>query len=132
METHIKKILLVVEDESSARKAMFEKFTREGFEVVMAFNGEDGLEQAKKIHPDLILLDIIMPKMDGITMLEKLRDDGEWGKQVPVIILSNITLENEEKAKKISDLGAECYLIKADWKISDVVEKVRMTLHMIP
>ncbi len=130
METTVKKILLIVEDESSARKAMFEKFTREGFEVVVAFNGEDGLEQAKKTHPDLILLDIIMPKMDGITMLEKLREDSEWGKQVPVIIVTNNTIEGDEKIKRINELGTDCYHIKADWKNSDVVEKGKTTLRM--
>lgn len=128
MEENSKKKLLIVEDEPSARKAMSEKFLREGFDVTLAFNGEEGLEHAKKEHPDLILLDIIMPRMDGITMLQKLREDAGWGQHAPVIILTNITSDDEKKMKELIDLAPECYLVKADWKLSDVAKKVKETL----
>ena len=85
------KKILIVEDEASLRKALVEKFQREGFETFLAFDGVEGLDQAERIQPDLILLDIIMPKMDGMTMLKKLRESGDWGKQVPVIILTNLS-----------------------------------------
>lgn len=130
MANSAKKKLLIVEDEPSARKVMAEKFTREGFEVEMAVNGEDGLASAIKHHPDLVLLDIIMPKMDGITMLQKLREDDEWGKQVPVIILTNITFDDEKKMERLAKLGPEFYLVKADWKLCDVTKKVEELLGM--
>ncbi len=124
------KKLLIVEDEVSARKAMTEKFTRDGFEVETAANGEEGLTQATKFQPDLILLDIIMPRMDGLTMLQKLRAENEWGKNVPVIILTNMTLDDKEKMKLVGSLGHEEYLIKADWKLADVAIKIKQTLKM--
>jgi DNA-binding response OmpR family regulator len=130
MENSAKKKLLIVEDEPSARKVMAEKFTREGFDVEMAVNGEEGLAFAIKHHPDLVLLDIIMPKMDGITMLQKLREDSDWGKQVPVIILTNITFDDEKKMEHLAKLGPECYLVKADWKLADVTKKVEELLGM--
>ena len=117
-----KNILLVIEDEESLSKAIHEKFSREGFQVILAKNGEDGLIQAFENHPDLILLDIVMPKMDGISMLRKLRDD-EWGKNVPVIILSNLSdaeMTAEAVKEKVSD-----YLIKSDWNLEDLLERIK-------
>ncbi len=77
MDTQTKKIL-VVEDDVPELNALRDKFTREGFSILTAKNGEEGLAIALREHPDLILLDIIMPVMDGITMLVKLREDS-WG-----------------------------------------------------
>ena len=120
-----KKTILVVEDEISLLNALCDKLTRENFAVLEAKNGEEGLEVALREHPDLILLDIIMPVMDGITMLKKLREDA-WGKNAKVIILTNLS-DNEKMAEALEQKSHE-YLVKSDWKIEDVVAKVRERL----
>jgi CheY-like chemotaxis protein len=119
------KTILVVEDESSMRRVLVDKLSLEAFSVLEAKNGEEGLKIALEKHPDLILLDIIMPRMDGITMLKKLRDD-EWGKKVEVILLTNLS-EKEKIAEAMEQETFE-YLVKTDWKIEDVVEKVKEKL----
>lgn len=119
------KKILIVEDELPVRKALVEKFQSEGFETALAFDGEEGLEQADRLHPDLILLDLIMPKMDGMTMLKKLRASSEWGKQVPVIILTNLSSDDDGRISDVAELLPTYYLVKTDWKLSDVVEKVK-------
>jgi len=122
------KKILIVEDESPVRKAMVEKFQSEGFEVALAFDGVEGLEQANRIHPDLILLDLIMPKMDGMTMLRKLRETDAWGKQVPVIILTNLSSDDDGRISDVAELLPTYYLVKTDWRLADVVEKVKNKL----
>lgn len=117
--------ILIIEDESSLRNALRDKFTRDGFEVLEAKNGEEGLDVALREHPDLILLDIVMPKMDGMTMLTQLRED-EWGKTARVITLTN--LSDTEKVAEAIEHGSYEYLVKSDWKIEDVVATVRKKL----
>jgi len=112
-----RKTILVVEDESLLLNALCDKLTREGFAVLEAKNGKEGLEVALRKHPDLILLDIIMPVMDGMTMLKKLRED-TWGKDVKVIILTNLSEVSVAH-------GSYDYLVKSDWKIEDVAARVR-------
>jgi len=119
------KKILIVEDEESFLFAFKEKIQGEGFEVLEAKNGEKGLELALKEHPDLILLDILMPVMDGMTMLKKLRED-EWGKKAQVILLTN--LSDNEKTAQALELNTFDYLVKSDWNIKDVVVKIREKL----
>lgn len=126
--TQANKKILIVEDELSLRNALRDKLSRENFAVLEAKNGEEGLEVALREHPDLILLDIIMPVMDGMTMLKKLRYENEWGKTVPVIILTNLTSDNEERMRDITNTEPSYYLVKSDWKIEDVVAKIRERL----
>lgn len=119
------KRILIVEDDKALLKILVDKLTAEGFLALQAKNGKDGLDMAVKEHPDLILLDIIMPVMDGISMLKKLRGD-ERGKDVPVIILTNLS-----DSKSISDSMNENitnYLVKSDWKLEDIVKIVRERL----
>ena len=116
------KKILVVEDETPQCEAIRDKFTHEGYEVVVGKNGKVGLELALSEHPDLILLDIIMPEMDGLTMLKKLRED-EWGKDAEVIMLSN--LNDNSKVAAAMEQGTHEYLLKTDWKLEDVVAKVK-------
>lgn len=120
-----KHTILIVEDNLPEMNALQDKFTSEGFSVLEAKNGEEGLEVALREHPDLILLDIIMPVMDGMTMLKKLREDA-WGKNTHVIILTN--LDSNEKISEAIELGSYKYLIKTNWKLEDVVAKVRERL----
>ena len=123
-----KHTILIIEDEQPTRKALVDKFSREDFSVLEAENGEDGLIIAQQERPDLILLDIVMPKMDGLTMLKKIRQADEWGKQVPVIILTNLTSADDQRNHAVAELEPTFYLVKTDWKIEDVVAKVKERL----
>lgn len=121
------KKILIVEDELPLSTVLSEKLTLSGFFVTQAKNGVEGLDMALKNHPDLILLDIIMPKMDGMEMLSKLRAD-EWGKDVPVIILTNLS-----EAGKVADAvvhGVHDYVVKADWTLDDVIKKINLKLNI--
>ncbi len=123
----MKKTILIVEDESAIRNVLIDKFSSKDFIAIGARNGEEGLEVALDKHPDLILLDVIMPKMDGMTMLSKLRED-TWGEKVKVILLTN--LNDPEKTLEAMKNGAYDYLVKSDWKIDDVVDKVKERLDL--
>lgn len=129
MESPKKKIILVVEDEGPQLKALTEQFTREGFFVLQAKNGEEGFKMALKELPDIILLDILMPKMDGMTMLKKLRQENAWGKSVPVIVLTNLNPDPKEINEAIAEDEPAYYLIKSDVSLSELLEKVKEILH---
>jgi two-component system, OmpR family, alkaline phosphatase synthesis response regulator PhoP len=117
--------ILIIEDEKLIVVALKKKLESEGFDVETEYDGVSGLRAALGMHPDLILLDIILPGIDGVTLLSSLRAD-EWGAKVPVIILTNLNDAStiEESRKK----GVNSYLVKTDWKLNDVVDKVRSTL----
>lgn len=117
-----KKSVLIVEDEQSLRDALVDQFERKGYKVLQAKDGQEGLRQAFKNQPSIILLDIVLPKMDGITMLEQLRQNA-WGKTAKIIILSN--LSDWDNTKRAVDLNVRDYLVKSDWKIHDVIKKVK-------
>ena len=119
------KKILVVEDEAPMRSALCDKLVREGFITLEAKNGKEGLEIALKEHPDLILLDIVMPIMDGMAMLKKLRED-QWGKSAYVIMLTN--LSDSQKLSEAFTQGSFEYLVKSDWKIEAVIAKIRERL----
>ncbi|MBD3311535.1 MAG: response regulator [Candidatus Magasanikbacteria bacterium] len=117
--------ILIVEDETSLTKILKSKLEKEGYAVLSAINGEKGLDMALKEKPDLILLDIVMPRMDGYEMLNKLRKD-TWGKNVPVIILTNLT-EPKEISNGVS-MDIKDYLVKTDWSLNEVINKVKKRL----
>jgi len=121
------KKILVVEDEPDMRQALAESLKHEGFEVVEASNGGEGLQEAIARHPDLIILDILMPKMDGMEMMKKLRGQNEWGRKVPIILLTNLSAD-DKIMRGIVENEPSYYLVKSDWKIPDVIEKVREML----
>lgn len=120
--------ILIVEDEQPLLKVLTDKFTEEGEEVITAQNGEEGLDSALKNHPDMILLDIRMPVMDGLKMLEKLRKD-EWGVDTPVLILSN--LNDSSSISEGMNNKITKYFVKSDWKLTDIVDEVRNMLALI-
>jgi len=122
-----KKKILIVEDESTLQKALTEFLTEEGFEVLSALDGEIGMELAKKEKPDLVLLDIILPKKDGYEVLEGLKGNDET-KAIPVILLTN--LESPEDIDRAFEKGASTYLVKSNYKLEEVVEKIKETLGM--
>lgn len=115
--------VLIIEDEESLCNVLKEKLERENFIVMVAKNGEEGLIRIGEVSPDLILLDIAMPRMDGVTMLKKIRQSGN---SVPVIILTNLDdkCRDEELPR---DLYTDC-LVKADWKIDDVIKRIKEVL----
>ncbi|HEY4515869.1 MAG TPA: response regulator [Candidatus Paceibacterota bacterium] len=122
-----KKVLVIeeIEDDASLRNVLHDKLNLEGFRVLDAQNGASGLAIALREHPDLILLDIKMPDMDGITMMKKLRETNEWGKNVPIILLTNLSPDDEKINQAIADNEPAYYLVKADLKIGDLVEKIK-------
>lgn len=126
MATKQKKVL-VVEDEEPMLVILRDSLTDAGFTVATAKNGEDGLVRAYQERPDLILLDIVMPKMDGITVMKKLRSDA-WGKTVPVIFLTNLTADVAMMKDKSMAKEIEHYLVKSDYTIDEVVAQVRKVL----
>jgi DNA-binding response OmpR family regulator len=121
--TLLNKKILIVEDEAPLRNAVSDILTFEGFTVFQAKNGQEGLDLALVEHPDLILLDLMMPVMDGLTMLEKLRHDQEYGKGASVILLTNIN--DPEKVAQATEAGSYDFLVKSDWNIEDVVKKIK-------
>ncbi|MFA5877167.1 MAG: response regulator [Candidatus Paceibacterota bacterium] len=120
--------ILIVEDEISLRNALRDKFTREGFIVFDAKDGEIGLAVGIREQPQLILLDLMMPKMDGMTMLHKLRSENEWGKSVPVILLTNLGADDKTIMKEIEEDTRAYYLVKSNWSMDQMVEKVKETI----
>ena len=128
MAENIKKTILIIEDELPQLKSLVDEFTDEGFRVLQAQNGEVGLALALREHPDIILLDMVMPVMDGMTMLKKLREKNAWGRSVPVILLTNLSPDDEQRMKDITTTEPAYYLVKSRWTLRDVVEKVRERL----
>ena len=122
-KTHV----LIVEDDVFLAQIYQKKFDMEGFKVTMADNGEKGWMEAKKKKPDIVLLDILLPKIDGFAVLDKMKADPETA-NIPVILLTN--LGQKEDVEKGLERGAQDYLIKAHFKPSEVVAKVRKLLNL--
>jgi DNA-binding response OmpR family regulator len=119
------KKILVVEDELALSQVLSDRFSEEGFEVQTAADGEEGLEKAVAWKPDLVLLDIVMPKMDGMTMLHKLRAT-PVGKQMPVILLTNLS-DTEDVYDAMAN-GVYDFLVKSHWEIDDLINEVQTKL----
>jgi len=124
MNTPQKKIL-IAEDEAPILTVIADNLEASGFSVIKTTNGEEGLLSALHEHPDLILLDIMMPKMNGLEMLKRLRMN-EWGKKVPVIVLTNYG-DNEKVAEALGSDVSE-YFVKSDIKIEEVIARVKAKL----
>lgn len=114
--------ILVVEDDVALLEALETTLASEGFKVAKARDGEAGLTMVKKDKPDLILLDIVMPKMDGITMMEKLQEKPAT-KNIPIIFLTN--LSDVETISKVVRQGMFDYLVKTEWDINELVALVK-------
>ncbi|MBI5147549.1 MAG: response regulator [Parcubacteria group bacterium] len=119
------KKVLIVEDDQAIIKPMVLLFGKKRIATLTAANAEEGLLIAYRDAPDLILLDILMPKIDGFMMLEKLKSD-EKTKNIPVFIISN--LGSDEKIKRGMELGAKKYFIKTNWSLSDIVKSTEEEL----
>jgi len=122
-----KKKILIIEDDSILQKALQEFLIAEGFETLSALDGEEGVKIGKEKKPDLILLDIILPKMDGYEVLKAMKSD-ESTKNIPIILLTNLGSLND--VEKALGLGATTYLIKADYKLEEVAKKIKEVLNI--
>lgn len=119
--------VLLVEDDVFLSSIYQKKFEMEGYKVSLADNGEKALVEVKKKKPDIVMLDILLPKLDGFAVLEKLKADSEV-KNIPVILLTN--LGQKDDVEKGLQMGAADYLIKAHFKPSEVVDKIKQVLHL--
>lgn len=117
--------IAIIEDDSVIAQMYRMKFEADGFEVQIADNGRDGVTLVEQFSPDIVLLDVQMPIMNGDEALKLIRNK-DWGKTVPVMVLTN--LGEEEAPKNIRSLGIESYIVKADLTPRQVVERVKTTL----
>jgi len=124
----MKKLLLIVEDEQPLLTLMSNEFIKENFEVITARNGADGVQVALKNHPDLIVLDITMPVMDGLSMLKTLRQD-QWGNNVPVMVLTN--RDDSANISGMMNNKVFRYFIKEENKLEDVAKEIKEMLPVI-
>ncbi|XOB40177.1 MAG: response regulator [Candidatus Nealsonbacteria bacterium] len=115
-----KKILLI-EDEDIMINLLEKKLTQEGYDVTVTKNGEEGLKSMREIKPDIILLDLVMPKMGGFEVMEEMNKDPEL-KKIPIIIISNSGQPVE--LGKAKELGAKDWLIKTEFDPQEVLDKV--------
>ncbi len=122
MDGEDKKKIMVVEDDIFVMDIYHTKLEQEGFQVIEAANGLEALKKLEKIIPDVMLLDIIMPYMDGLEALEKIKADDRF-KDIPIILLTN--LSQKEEVTKGLGLGANDYLIKSHFTPSEVLEKIK-------
>ena len=119
------KKILFIEDEITLQKTLGDILTKEGYKVINALNGEEGLRLAKSEKPDLIILDLVLPRLHGFDVLKKLKEDKET-EEIPVIILTN--LEKMEDVNKALELGATTYLVKTQYSLEEVTGKIKKSL----
>ncbi len=120
------KKILIVEDDKFLRELITKKLKDEGYETVGAADGEEGVEKVKKESPDIVLLDLILPGIDGFEVLSKIKEDPALS-SIPVVILSN--LGQREEVEKGLKLGAVDYMIKAHFTPGEITEKVKLILN---
>jgi len=119
------KTILFIEDESALQKTFGEILSQEEYQMISALDGEIGLRMAKEKKPDLILLDLILPKINGFDVLKKLKEENGT-KDIPVIVLTN--LERIEDVERALELGAKTYLVKTSYSLEEVLEKIKKAL----
>ena len=122
----IKPLILLVDDDPLIIRMYQKGLIRDGFEVKTAFNGEEALAIIKESKPDLILLDIMMPKKNGVETLQVLKEDPRY-KDIPVFVLTNIG-DNPEDIKKVKELGAKDYFVKVDVSAKELVRRIKEEL----
>ncbi|MCK4525674.1 MAG: response regulator [Candidatus Andersenbacteria bacterium] len=125
MEQNKKTKVLIIEDDSYISDMYKIKFESENFETVVASNGIEGIKFLEKAVPDIILLDVVMPKIDGFSVLKEIKKNPKLDK-IPVVLLTN--LSQKENVERGFELGASSYIIKAHFTPSEVVEKIKEVL----
>ena len=116
------KTILFIEDESALQKTFGDVLEKEGYSMISALDGEIGLNLAKSKKPDLILLDLVLPKIHGFEVLKNLKADPET-KDIPIIVLTN--LESMDDVNKAIELGAKTYLVKTQYNLEEVLDKIK-------
>lgn len=119
------KTVLIVEDEQSMQRALKNKLEHAGYAVIAANDGEEAIDALRSSKPDLVLLDLIMPKLDGISVLRQMKSDDAL-RGVPVVILTN--LSSGDKVAEAMQLGTFDFLVKANYSLDDVLKKVQERL----
>lgn len=119
--------IAIIEDDATINQMYRMKFESDGFEVELADNGKRGVSLVEKYKPDIILLDLQMPEMNGDEALMEIRSH-DWGRDIPVIILTN--LGKEEAPKSLDALGVHSYIVKADFTPRQVVDSVKEALNL--
>ncbi len=118
------KKILIIEDEQTITKALATELTEgNGFKIETASDGQQGWEKAKELKPDLIVLDLILPKLDGFSVLQKIKSNEET-KNIPIVVLTNLSDVHD----KVRQLGAEECLIKSDSTMDDIKTKIKNQL----
>lgn len=125
METNKKQVVLIVEDDEFLRSLAAKKLMQDGFDVKAVVDGENAVAVARDSKPDLIVLDLILPGMDGFDVLEKIKGE-EVLKSVPVIVFSN--LGQKEDVERARYLGASDFLVKSNFTLDDLLEKIKAQL----
>jgi len=120
------KQILIIDDDVAFTEMLAEILKAEGAEVMVEHDGAAGIEQALRVHPDMLLIDVMMPRMSGISVLEQLRGD-DWGKGVPALLLTNMT-QPEAMAASMEKGPPTEYLLKTDWTLDQISEKVKQLL----
>ena len=124
--SEVKKVLLV-EDDATLRRSLEEYLKQSGFAIEIASDGEEALNNVNKYKPDVVLLDLVLPKMDGISFLKELRKDDSHV-NLPVMILTNT--DDIDSIGQSLDVGVTDYLIKHEWRLEDIVKKIKQRLAM--
>ena len=119
------KLILIIEDDKFLRELISQKLLKEGYDIDQAVDGEEGLKKIKEVSPALVLLDLILPGIDGFEVLTKMKQD-PVSAEIPVIILSN--LGQKEDVEKGMTIGASDYLIKAHFTPGEIIEKIKNIL----
>lgn len=121
----MEKTILIIEDDKFLRELISQKLIKEDYNVIEAVDGEEGIKKIKEEKPDLILLDLILPGIDGFEVLSKVKEDNSL-REIPVIVLSN--LGQRDDVEKGLKLGAVDYLIKAHFTPGEIIEKIKTAL----
>lgn len=124
MDDHKKKVLIVEDDEHISRIYDI-KFSHEGYQTLLARNGEEALEMISSKRPDLIMLDLMLPKKDGFMVLEEIKKDPEL-KNIPVLVISNLGQKSDEE--RVLALGANGYMVKVSYSMQEVIDKAKSYL----
>jgi len=113
--------ILFIEDEEAFQETLGKLLEGEGYNILKAYDGEEGLRRAEVEQPSMILLDLVLPKKDGFEVLQELKKNKKTS-QIPVLVLTN--LENTEDIQRVLDAGASAYLVKANYKLEEVLSKI--------
>lgn len=124
-QAETKTVILVIEDDKFLRDLLVHKLEEKGYYAEVAIDGEEGYQQITKVKPDLVLLDLILPGIDGFEVLKKVHEDSSLA-QIPIIILSN--LGQQEEIERGLSLGAKDYMIKAHFTPQEVIERIEKVL----